>query len=96
MKKPRADQERVARIRDLRDRLLPDQADNSLGKTASDALLALGDLVTAFLAAEDLHLGTPCLHRYRGIVRDREVARRARLYREAREALKRAVLEGLR
>ena len=87
----RTDQERVARIRDLRDRLLPAQADNSLGQTVSEALIVLGDLAADFLAAEQLADEAPCQHRYRGIVRTREVARRHRLYREARDRLKHAV-----
>lgn len=83
--------DRAARIRDLRDRLLPDQTGASLGQTVPEALLVLGDLVTAFLEAERLHRQSPCLHRYRGIVREREVARRAKRYHEAREALERVV-----
>jgi hypothetical protein len=90
MSRARSDKERAARIRDLRDRLLPDQTGSSLGQTLPEALLLLGDLVADFLAAEHLHQQAPCLHRYRGVVRAREVARRLRRYREAHAALEHA------
>jgi hypothetical protein len=56
---------------------------------ASDraACLNLAALVRAYLAADLEARSPPCLHRYRGIVRVREIERRWRVRREAREAL---------
>lgn len=55
----------------------------------------LDQLVLDFFKAERLHQEGPCLHRYRGAVRVREVARRSKRYREARHALELAAREGI-
>lgn len=47
----------------------------------------LAALVRAYLAADLDASSPPCLHRYRGIVREREVARRRRVRRDARNQL---------
>jgi len=54
VKRERNGADRVARIRELRDQILPDQSDNSLGHTVSGELIALGDLVGARRAVVQL------------------------------------------
>ena len=51
------------------------------------------ELVRRYLRAELQARMPPCLHRYRGIVREREVARRWREYSKLRAELERAVAE---
>jgi len=51
----------------------------------------LADLVRRYLSAELKASSAPCLHRYRGIVREREVARRQREWIKLRSELEQAV-----
>jgi hypothetical protein len=70
-------------IRAIRDTVVPDLSDCTL----STALLALSKLVADYLEAELQARSPPCTHRYRGIVREREVARRKKRWLEARTKL---------
>jgi hypothetical protein len=51
----------------------------------------LADLGRRYLGAELQASSAPCLHRYRGIVREREVARRQREWIKLRTELEQAV-----
>lgn len=51
------------------------------------------DLVRRYLRAESQARTLPCLHRYRGIVREREVARRWKECSKLRAELERVVAE---
>jgi hypothetical protein len=53
----------------------------------------LTNLVRRYLSAELQARTSPCMHRYRGIVREREVARRQREWIRLRTALEQAVTD---
>jgi hypothetical protein len=53
----------------------------------------LARLVRRYLDAEHLAQSSPCLHRYRGIVREREVARRERLRAKLRAELEQVIAD---
>jgi hypothetical protein len=55
------------------------------------ATQALPDLVRRYLRTELEYRTPPCLHRYRGIVREREIARRRRAWIALRTELEQAV-----